>query len=131
MFSWFKKMLTMLIFFMLSVTLSATTCPDPQTSSLQWGKVPAPWLVDPFSEHAPQGEKGAQFVRANILVAGWGRGVVCNYRNSIGFYSIWWPIGVSIPTRADYDWRINLLGFECTTSLESCVFHTADNKPEP
>lgn len=114
----------LLIFCFLTVDLHATTCPDPQTTSLQWGKVPSPWLVSPFSDHTPQGDKSTRFVQVNLLVAGVGRGVVCNYRNSLGLYSIWWPVNVSIPARSDYNWRVSLSGFECTTSLEACVFHT-------
>jgi len=100
-------------------------CPDPNKSSLQWGVIPAPWELDPFSNNRPQGEKGARFVRANILVAGVGRGIVCNYLNSRGYYSIWWPIGVSIPARTDHQWRVSLGGFECTDSPQRCVFYPA------
>lgn len=123
-----QAMLVGFFLFIFNITLHASICPDPNTSSLQWGKVPSPWIVNPFSDHAPQGEKDARFVRANLLFAGLGRGVVCNYRNSIGFYSIWWPIGVSLPTRSDYDWRIGLMGFECTTSIDACIFHTAEKQ---
>ena len=101
----------------------ATVCPDPNNSSLQWGVVPLPWQINPFSDNRPQGEKNTRFMRANILVAGFGRGVVCNYQNSVGLYSIWWPVSVKIPARTDNFWRDSLAGFECTDSLDSCVFY--------
>lgn len=102
-----------------------TTCPDPNNSSLKWGIVPAPWEINPFSANKPQGEEGTQFARANILIAGYGRGVVCAYHNSFGYYSIWWPVNVKIPAPIDYNWRNTLGGFECTDSLEACVFYPA------
>jgi len=114
------------IFFIASVSASAAICPDPHTSSLRWGEIPAPWIENPFSEHSPQGDEQTTFVRANILVAGMGRGVACTYQNSIGYYSIWWPVSVKIPGPADYYWRSSLGGFECTDSLVSCVFYPAN-----
>jgi len=105
----------------------AALCPDPNTSSLKWGIVPPPWSIDPFSETQPQGEVDAQFRRANILViAGRGRGMVCNYQNSAGYYSIWWFVNVKIPARIDYHWIESLAGFECTQSIEACLFHTSE-----
>ncbi|WP_133127143.1 DUF3757 domain-containing protein [Legionella nagasakiensis] len=114
--------------FVLTATLSyAAVCPNPQTSSLRWGEIPSPWTVNPFSPHTPQGEEGTRFVRANILVAGIGRGVVCTYRNSLGDYSIWWQVGVKIPAMVDYRWRRSLNnGFECTDSIDVCEFYTAE-----
>ena len=102
----------------------SSTCPNPATSSLQWGAIPSPWQLDPFSDHTPQGDKNTRFVRANILVAGIGQGVVCNYQNSIGYYSIWWPVSVKIPARVDYDWLESMMGYACTISPEECVFYT-------
>ena len=106
--------------------LHAATCPDPNKSSLQWGQVPPPWEVNPFSSGTPQGEKGTRFVRANILVAGrQGLGIVCAYQNSLGIYSIWWEVNVKVPARSDNFWRDSLGGFECTGITEECVFYPA------
>ncbi|CAM2798253.1 Protein of uncharacterised function (DUF3757) [Legionella steigerwaltii] len=103
----------------------ATNCPDPQTTSLKWGVPPAPWTVNPYSPNPPQGDKNTYFVRANILVAGYGQGVVCTYRNSGGEYSIWWQALTKIPSRQDYNWIESLNGFVCTQGLEQCQFDTA------
>ena len=102
------------------------TCPDPATTSLQWGVPPKPWLVNPFSAHGPQGEDNTRFVKANILVAGYGKGVACTYRISIGEYSIWWPVLTKIPARVDYRWIDTLGGFVCTQGLSQCEFFVAE-----
>ena len=120
-------MKTRIVAILLSLTSLTTqaailTCPDPQTTSLKWGEPPKPWLVDPFSPNRPQGEDNTQFIRANIMVAGIGRGVVCSYKNSIGLYSIWWPVRVKVPAREDYRWIDTVGGFVCTESLSSCQF---------
>ena len=120
------KMMTVIIAALFSSLLSAATCPDPATSSLQWGQIPSPWLADPFSDHEPQGDKSTRFVRANIMVAGIGRGIICNYKNSLGFYSIWWPISVKIPARVDYNWIESNMGYACYISPEACVFYTSN-----
>lgn len=103
----------------------ATNCPDPQTTSLKWGVPPEPWVVNPVSPRRPQGDVNTRFVRANILVAGYGRGVVCTYRNSAGEYSIWWSTLTKIPSRLDYNWIDALNGFVCTQGLEQCQFYGA------
>ena len=103
----------------------ATICPDPETSSLKWGEIPAPWMADPFSPNQPQGEAGTRFVRANIMVAGLGRGVVCTYKNSLGPYSIWWQVLVKIPPRTDYNWIDTIGGYVCVASLKDCQFSVA------
>lgn len=108
-----------------SITSHASTCPDPGTTSLQWGVPPAPWVVNPFSLNDPQGEEGTLFVRANILVAGYGQGVMCTYRMSAGEYSIWWQVKTKIPARSDYSWIETLGGFVCTQGLSLCQFYTA------
>jgi len=115
-----------LVGFIFHAQAQGAVCPDPNTSALQWGIVLPPWHLDPFSENAPQGEPGTVFVRAYILVAGIGRGVVCTYRNSLGPYSIGWLVGVKIPPNTDMYWRNNLAGFDCTESIETCVFYTAE-----
>ena len=108
------------------VTIShAVSCPDPQTTSLKWGVPPDPWVENPYSPNRPQGDKDTYFVRANILVAGYGQGVVCTYRNSVGEYSIWWQVRTKIPSRLDYNWIDTLGGFVCTQGLEQCKFYTA------
>lgn len=111
--------------FNLSVHAATFTCPDPETSSLKWGVPPPPWIVNPFSANRPQGEANTKFVRANIMVAGMGRGVVCTYKNSVGFYSIWWPVRVKVPARVDYNWIDTYGGFVCTESLADCQFSVA------
>ncbi|KTD68874.1 MULTISPECIES: DUF3757 domain-containing protein [Legionella] len=103
----------------------ATSCPDPETTSLKWGVPPAPWMVNPYSPNPPQGEKNTRFVRANILVAGYGQGVICTYKNSVGEYSIWWQVLTKIPSRLDYHWIETLNGFVCTQGLEQCLFYNA------
>lgn len=102
------------------------TCPDPNNSSLQWGEPPVPWVPNPMSPNKPQGEVNAQFVRANILVAGIGRGVSCTYRISVGEYSIWFQALVKIPTRGDDFWIDSYNGKVCTQSIEYCDFVVAN-----
>lgn len=102
------------------------TCPDPETSSLKWGVPPEPWLVNPFSAHDPQPDENTRFVKANILVAGYGQGVACTYRMSIGTYSIWWPVLTKVPARVDYRWIDTLGGFVCTAGLIECEFVVAE-----
>ena len=115
------------VFYLFSAVIQAAIvmCPDPETSSLKWGVPPKPWLVNPYSSHAPQSEENTQFVRANILIAGIGRGVVCTYRNSVGLYSIWWPVRIKSPARGDYNWIDTYGGFVCTESLAICQFSVA------
>ena len=104
---------------------AAAICPDPNNSSLAWGVIPAPWEANPFSSNRPQGEKNTSFTRANILVAGFGRGILCTYQNSVGFYSIWWQVNVKMPARVDNNWRDTLGGYECTGAIDECVFYPA------
>ncbi len=120
-----NKIYILIFGFLFSTISFAYTCPDPNTTSLKWGVPPEPWLVNPFSAHAPQGEENARFVKANILVAGYGQGVVCTYRISIGDYSIWWPVLTKIPAREDYRWIDTLGGFVCIQGLTQCEFHVA------
>lgn len=115
----------MLSFASFTVQAAVLTCPDPETSSLKWGEPPKPWLLNPYSPNRPQGEENTQFVRANIMVAGMGRGVICTYRNSVGLYSIWWPARVKVPAREEYNWIDTNGGFVCTESLTSCQFSVA------
>jgi hypothetical protein len=103
----------------------AAVCPDPNASSLQWGEIPPPWMADPFSNNQPQGEPNTQFVRANIMIANVGRGIVCTYKNSLGDYSIWWPVLVKIPSTIDYRWIDTAWGFVCTLSRDQCQFTVA------
>ncbi len=108
-----------------AVQVHAAICPDPNNSPLQWGEVPPPWEVNPFSDNSPGGGGDTHFKRANILVAGFGRGVLCTYQNTVGYYSIWWQVNVKVPARIDIHWRDSLAGFECTSSLDECVFYPA------
>jgi hypothetical protein len=124
----YRFMFMSLAFFLAqnSVVSHALTCPDPQTTSLQWGVIPPPWLPNPFSNNSPQGELNTDFVRASILIAGYGQGVLCTYRNSIGDYSIWWPVITKIPAPADYVWIDTLGGFACSQGLSQCQFEVLD-----
>ncbi|CAM3001316.1 DUF3757 domain-containing protein [Legionella worsleiensis] len=103
-----------------------TQCPDPDTTSLRWGVPPSPWVENPFSVNKPQGEENTRFVKANILVASYGQGVTCTYRNSVGDYSIWWQILTKIPARTDNNWIDTLGGYVCTQGLTQCEFYVAD-----
>ncbi|WP_133139178.1 DUF3757 domain-containing protein [Legionella genomosp. 1] len=114
-----------LFLWLLALTLNAyaSVCPDPDNSSLQWGEPPYPWLKNPFSANPPYGEPGTQFVKANILVAGFGRGVSCTYRNSAGDYSIWRQTIVKLPPRVDPNWIDIYTGYVCTSAREACEFY--------
>lgn len=122
-----QRYLFILSFFLIQFSglVQATNCPDPQTTSLKWGVPPTPWVVNPYSPNRPQGEESTRFVRANILVAGYGQGVLCTYRNSLGEFSIWWQVLTKIPARVDYNWIETLGGFVCTQGLEQCQFYTS------
>lgn len=112
---------------LVALTGNAALCPDPETTSLAWGEPPYPWEVSPFSAHPPQGEANTAFVQANILVAGFGRGVSCTYRNSIGDYVIWQETLIKIPDRSDTHWIDTYAGYVCTESLSACVFYPVGN----
>lgn len=121
----YKAIFLGLFFVPCSFISYASDCPDPETTSLKWGVPPLPWVENPYSPHSPQGEENTRFVRANILVAGYGQGVTCTYQNSVGEYSIWWQVLTKIPARVDYNWIDTLGGFVCTQSLTQCQFYTA------
>lgn len=101
----------------------ATLCPAPNNNFLQQGIAPSPWLISPFSETPIRGDTNTRFVRANILVAGFGRGIMCTYQNSFGKYAIWWQVNVKVPSPIDNNWRENLGGYECSGLLDGCVFY--------
>lgn len=100
----------------------ATVCPDPNNSSLQWGEIPKPWEANPFSPHPVHGGAETVFLRANILQAGSGRGVLCTYDTPEGEYSIWWQVGVHLPSQVNPFWRTTLGGYECSQSRTDCEF---------
>lgn len=120
------KIITWGVFLFLGVAhASLNTCPNPETTSLKWGVPPAPWVINPVSPNPPQGDDDTRFVRANILVAGYGQGVVCTYHMSVGEYSIWWPVLTKIPAPIDYNWIDTQGGFVCTQGLLECEFSVA------
>ncbi|MDI1352286.1 MAG: DUF3757 domain-containing protein [bacterium] len=121
------KILILVLLGIQSLASYANTCPDPETTSLKWGVIPLPWLANPFSANTPQGEKGTIFKRVSILVAGYGQGVTCTYHNSLGLYSIWWPIITKIPAPVDYQWINTLGGFACSQGLNQCFFEVLSN----
>lgn len=112
-----------LLLSLFSFEIGASNCPDPATTSLQWGVPPSPWVENPFSPNSPQGEENTRFVRANILVAGYGKGVTCTYENSVGEYSIWWAGKTKIPPPTDYNWVKGVGGFVCDQGLTQCEFY--------
>lgn len=120
-----KAYLSGLLLFLMLHHSFAALCPDPNQSSLAWGEAPSPWLVNPFSKNTPQGEKNTSFIAASILIAGIGRGVMCTYQNSLGHYSIWWPVALRSPLISDVNWRASLGGYACTNERSQCVFYPA------
>lgn len=120
-----KIIISLVLGFAVTSYAAILTCPDPRTSSLYWGGIPVPWIKDPFSANTPQGDAQTTFVRANILVAGVGRGIVCTYKNSIGNYSIWWPVRIKIPATVDYNWIATPGGYICTEGIDECEFSVA------
>ena len=101
--------------------LQAQICPHPLTSSLYSGKVPPDWYINPFSNETPQAGI-ADFARANILVAGYGQGIMCTYRQRGSEYSIWQTGRVKLPSRLSPYWVETLGGYACSMSLDDCVF---------
>jgi len=113
------------LFLSLSQVMAAAVCPHPNNSSLKWGEIPEPWEKNPYSENSPQSDPNNRFVRANILVAGLGRGILCTYANSQGYYSIWWQVNVKVPAFTDNNWRKTLGGYECAYDINDCLFYPA------
>ncbi len=105
------------------IQAQAAICPDPMNSSLQQGIIPPPWELDPFSESKRIGDQATRCGRANIFVAGYGRGVICSYQSSLGSYSIWWQVGVKAPASVENNWHESLGGYECNTTFDACVFY--------
>lgn len=112
-------------FFSQATQAAIFTCPDPQTTSLKWGVPPAPWLENPFSSTRPHPDPSTTFARANIMVVSFGRGVICTYKTSTNYYSIWWSVLVKMPSREDYRWIDTNGGYVCTDSLADCQFSVA------
>jgi Protein of unknown function (DUF3757) len=103
-----------------------TQCPDPQTSSLSWGEIPEPWELSPFSPDIPQADPLTSFKKANILVAGYGHGISCTYRESQGYYTIWWQTKVRIPSFNEPYWAKTLGGYVCSMGVPECQFLPID-----
>lgn len=120
-----KKCCSTLGLFALSMNIYAFSCPNPETTSLKWGVPPSPWIENPLSNHRPTAEPNTTFVKANILVAGYGHGVVCTYASASGEYSIWWPVLTKIPASIDYRWIKTLGGYVCVQGLSDCQFEVA------
>lgn len=121
----YKQIIISIAGVFISCTINSTTCPDPLSTSLRWGEIPTPWIANPFSSNRVQGGVNTQFSRANILIAGYGRGVVCEYKFPLGSYSIWWPVLVKIPSRMDYNWIETYMSLVCSQSILSCQFTVA------
>jgi hypothetical protein len=119
-----NKILFCLIAMMIAATARADICPDPQTSSLQWGAPPPPWQPNPYSPKRPEGDDNTRFAQAKILRAGYGQGVVCFYDTSEGRYSIWWQVRVRIPSPLETQWVSDFGGYSCQQSLSDCMFTT-------
>lgn len=102
----------------------ASVCPDPQTTSLKWGIPPEPWQDNPYSPQRPHEDEHTRFYQANILQAGFGRGVVCYYETSQGRYSIWWQVRVRLPSPLETQWVADYGGFSCQLSRQDCQFTT-------
>lgn len=125
------RMITLIFLGFFSLILNGTTafCPDPQTTSLKWGVIPLPWKLSPFSPHTAQGDDHTRFVNAQILVAGYGQGVVCTYHYSLGTYTIWWQTLVRIPSPpTQWNWMDTNMGYLCSTSIEGCAFSVGQAK---
>lgn len=119
--------LIFLAFFYLTAQASTAFCPDPKTSTLQWGEILAPWKISPFSPNKVQGDEHTRFVNAQILVAGYGQGVVCTYQYTLGTYSIWWQTLVRIPTPStEWNWMATNMGYLCSNSINDCAFSIGD-----
>ncbi len=119
--------LIILCFFSFIADASTAFCPDPQTSSLKWGEIPPPWEISPFSPNTVQGDVQTRFVNVQILVAGYGQGVVCTYEYSLGTYSIWWQKLVRIPSPPmEWNWMETNMGYLCSESLLACAFSVGD-----
>ena len=107
-----------------AANVHADICPDPQSTSLQWGAPPSPWQDNPFSPNRPQGDENTKFFQANILKAGMGQGVVCVYETSEGRFSIWWQVRVRLPSPLETQWVSDFGGYSCQQSLGECTFTT-------
>ena len=118
-----NKILLTLIIGLYALTAQATTCPNPLTSSLKWGEIPKPWVLNPFSS-PPQGSPQTIFKQAHILQARYGQGIVCTYQFPLGEYSIWQQVKVKLPAAGDYRWIATYMGFICNDSREICQFYT-------
>ncbi len=119
------KKLFILIFSLLviiNVHASVLTCPDPLTSSLKSGVLPPPWLENPFSPNRPQSDDNTIFLNAAIMLrSDVGRGAICNYKNTVGIFSLWYPGYVKVPAPQDYSWINTAFGFLCSGVVADCL----------
>lgn len=116
------KIVSIVVAVFIAVSAWADICPDPQTTSLQWGVPPSPWQENPYSPNRSQGDENTHFYQANILSTGLGLGVVCVYETSEGRYSIWWQVRVRQPSPLETQWVNDFGGYSCQLSLSDCVF---------
>ena len=118
------RLICLILLCCISLALNAQTafCPNPKTSSLQWGEIPFPWELSPFSPHDVQADEKTRFVNAQILVAGYGQGVVCTYEYTYGRYVIWWQKLVRVPTpTTEWNWMDTNIGYLCSESILGCA----------
>lgn len=111
-----RTSLTLMLLFFYS-PIFAVQCPDPHTSSLKDGQVPAPWVLPAFSR--PPNTRPSTFIQA-YLFTGSVPGVLCSYSNSLGNYSIFWSTTVQTPLTSP--WILSLDGYFCVQSLGGCSF---------
>lgn len=118
------KLCLCLLATLVAMNTFADICPDPKTTSLQWGAPPTPWEENPYSPNRPDGDENTRFIQANILSAGFGQGIVCIYETSVGRYSIWWQVRVRLPSPLETQWASDFGGYSCQLSLSDCAFTT-------
>lgn len=119
---------TIILLFSQMLFATPAVCPNQHDSSLRWGVPPAPWVVNPFSENQPYVDDSTLFVRANIVVATYGRGVICTYKTGSRYFSIWWSVLVKIPSANDNHWIDTMGGYVCADERADCTFYVAQTQ---